>query len=73
VEAEHGTDQLVYRIRDEGPGFNHRSQVKKPLVETSALHGRGITLIRHYMDEVTWNDEGSEIRMVKQVQRAPPE
>jgi len=71
VVAEHQVDRICYRIRDEGHGFDHVTQGAKPLVETSALHGRGITLIRHYMDEVSWNESGTEIRLCKYVGRVP--
>lgn len=75
VVAEYGATQVRYRIRDEGRGFDHRAVVERGVADTSALHGRGITLIRHYMDEMDWNDSGNEIRLVALVrprERVPP-
>jgi DNA-binding response OmpR family regulator len=64
VHVEYLADRVVYRVRDEGKGFSPAALREKPLGDTTALHGRGIALVRHYMDEVSWNDTGSEIRMV---------
>ncbi len=65
VEADYGPGRVRYTVRDEGRGFDPIAQTKKPLAETTALHGRGITLIRHYMDDVNWNETGNEVRMDK--------
>ncbi len=65
VQVEYQQDCAVYSIRDEGPGFDHEGHVARPPAATTALHGRGITLICHYMDEVSWNETGNEIRLRK--------
>ncbi len=65
VAADYEPGRAKYRIRDEGEGFDPEAQAKKPLADTTALHGRGITLIRHYMDEVSWNETGNEVRLSK--------
>jgi len=65
VQAEYQRDCAIYAIRDEGPGFDHAGHADRPLAATTALHGRGITLIRHYMDTVDWNESGNEIRITK--------
>lgn len=64
LHVEYLADRVVYRVRDEGEGFNPSALRDKPLGDTSALHGRGLALVRHYMDEVTWNPNGTEICMV---------
>lgn len=64
----YGPDVVEYRILDEGPGFDPDKYTgPQALSDSTALHGRGLALIRHYMDEVSWNDDGTEIRMVKTV------
>jgi CheY-like chemotaxis protein len=58
--------QVVYTIRDEGAGFDTRTlpdptdveNIKKPT-------GRGVYLIRHFMDEVRFNDLGNELTLIK--------
>ncbi|MDJ0973645.1 MAG: response regulator [Planctomycetota bacterium] len=63
VGVDYTEEAVAYAVRDEGPGFDPQAQLNKPVADTSALHGRGITLIRHYMDDVSWNDSGNEIRL----------
>lgn len=60
--------QVQIRIRDQGSGFDP-SAVPDP---TSDEHledpgGRGIMLMRAYMDEVSYNLRGNEICMVKRI------
>ncbi len=69
VMVSYGRECALYTIRDEGPGFDHAAHCGRPLAATTALHGRGITLIRHYMDEIEWNESGNEIRIRKCLRR----
>ena len=64
--------QLAIRIRDQGEGFDPE-QVANPLDPENLLKssGRGIFLIRNFMDDVQLQrapEGGMEIRMVKKVQ-----
>lgn len=56
----------TYVVRDEGPGFDP-SQLPDPLdpENLAKVSGRGLLLIRTFMDEVRFNDRGNEITMVK--------
>ncbi|MCA9216420.1 MAG: response regulator [Planctomycetales bacterium] len=56
-------------IRDEGKGFDKAalSIAKKP-EHLSEAGGRGLTLISNFMDEVSFNETGNEIRMVLKVE-----
>jgi CheY-like chemotaxis protein/anti-sigma regulatory factor (Ser/Thr protein kinase) len=58
--------KVTYVIRDEGSGFD-LSAVPDPRDPANLLKasGRGLMLIRTFMDEVTFNDVGNEITMVK--------
>ncbi|MFO0863426.1 MAG: response regulator [Gemmataceae bacterium] len=53
-------------IRDEGPGFDP-SKLPDPTDPENMCRvgGRGLLLIRTFMDEVTFNDAGNEITLVK--------
>ena len=67
--------ELAIRIRDQGEGFDPE-QVANPLEAENLLKssGRGIFLIRNFMDDVQLQrapEGGMEIRMVKRVQ--PPD
>jgi DNA-binding response OmpR family regulator len=67
ITVSYEADQAIYAVRDEGPGFDPKPVIERGVADTSALHGRGITLIRHYMDDTSWNETGNEIRMVTHV------
>jgi serine/threonine-protein kinase RsbW len=66
--------ELAIRIRDQGEGFDP-DQVANPLDAENLLKssGRGIFLIRNFMEDVELQrapEGGMEIRMVKRVQPA---
>ncbi len=60
-------ERLECEVLDEGPGFD-LSQVPDPTNPENLLKasGRGLYLILAFMDEVSHNATGSEIRMVKE-------
>lgn len=58
--------EAVYIIRDEGPGFDPSSLPDPTDPENlEKLSGRGLLLIRTFMDEVSFNPSGNQITMVK--------
>jgi len=61
-----GGGRVVLKVADEGEGFDYETVPnptrKENLYRTS---GRGIFFIRHFMDEVIFNDSGNEITMIK--------
>lgn len=63
---------IAIRVRDEGPGFDPET-LPDPLAPENVLKssGRGIFLIRNFMDEMILQrapEGGMEMRMVKRVQ-----
>lgn len=69
----HAPDELVIRVRDEGEGFDPE-HLADPLAPENIMKssGRGIFLIRNFMDEVVLQrgpERGMEIHMVKKVKR----
>lgn len=61
-------ERIAYIIRDEGPGFDYKN-LPDPLDFENQLKpsGRGIMMIRHLCDEVTWNETGNEIHLVQYI------
>jgi CheY-like chemotaxis protein/anti-sigma regulatory factor (Ser/Thr protein kinase) len=59
-------NEARYVIRDEGKGFDP-SRLPDPtdFANLEKISGRGLLLIRTFMDEVQHNDKGNEITMVK--------
>lgn len=72
LEVSIDVTEVVFSIEDEGPGFDP-SGLPDPL-DLSNLEkpsGRGLMLIRTFMDEVVFEGRGNRIRMVKR-REAPP-
>lgn len=66
-------EELVIRVEDEGEGFDPE-EIADPLAPENILKssGRGIFLIRSFMDDVRLQrgkERGMEVRMVKKVTR----
>jgi CheY-like chemotaxis protein/anti-sigma regulatory factor (Ser/Thr protein kinase) len=58
--------EAVFVVRDEGPGFDHaRLAGPKDVTSLSQACGRGFTLMRTFMDDVSFNERGNEITLVK--------
>ncbi|MBW3540745.1 MAG: ATP-binding protein, partial [Planctomycetes bacterium] len=66
VDARISPDECGYTVRDDGPGFDPASlpdptdpaNIERPC-------GRGLLLIRTFMDEVAFNGKGNQITMIK--------
>ncbi|MDH5560440.1 MAG: ATP-binding protein [Deltaproteobacteria bacterium] len=56
-------DKITVHIKDEGEGFNTNQQTNHSMNNKSV--NRGLNLIRHLMDEITFNIKGNEINFLK--------
>jgi anti-sigma regulatory factor (Ser/Thr protein kinase) len=72
VRARLSPLEAVYVIRDEGPGFDPAT-LPDPTdpVNLERPTGRGLLLIRAYMDEVAFNRAGNRITLTKR-RTTPP-
>ena len=70
VTVKESPAEAVYTIRDEGPGFDP-SKLPDPTDPSNLdrVSGRGLLLIRTFMDRVHHNKTGNEITMVKRRDR----
>jgi len=66
VEARLSSQEAQFTIRDEGPGFDYRKlpDPRDP-GNLDSLGGRGVLLMRTFMDEVVFNDVGNEVTLIK--------
>lgn len=66
VTARESRSEAVYVVRDGGPGFDPLA-VPDPTdpANLTKASGRGLLLIRTFMDEVQHNEKGNEITLVK--------
>ncbi len=66
VKLKLAPDEARFVVRDEGPGFDPGTI--PGLGEAGTLEGqtgRGLSLMRTFMDELTFNDVGNEVTLVK--------
>jgi serine/threonine-protein kinase RsbW len=76
VEFIHDPGEVSIRIRDQGEGFDPEN-LADPLSPENMLKssGRGIFLMRSFMDDISLRrvpEGGMEVRMVKRIQREDP-
>ncbi len=67
VSARLTPDEARITIRDEGPGFDV-TEISSPVSTPEQLisgEGRGLVLIRTFLDEIQFNHAGNEITLVK--------
>ncbi|MBI5638267.1 MAG: response regulator [Nitrospinae bacterium] len=73
VRAEIGYNEARFTVTDQGEGFAiddiANPTAPKNLYKSS---GRGIYLMRHFMDEVSYNDQGNEVTLVKRRKGGAP-
>lgn len=61
--------EIAVRIRDEGPGFDVESMLRKAEeYSPERIGGRGLLMIRAFMDTLSFNDQGNEIRFSKRIE-----
>lgn len=59
------TDQIEIEVADEGEGFEPDHVPDPTLPEfIDRPHGRGIMLMKAYLDEVSYGDRGKRVRLV---------
>jgi len=59
-------EQVTITIRDQGPGFDPRHLPDPTVPENiGKISGRGLLLIRTFMDDVRFNETGNEITLIK--------
>ena len=68
--AKESPAEAIYTVRDEGPGYDP-SSLPDPTdpANVEKVSGRGLFLIRTFMDQVYHNETGNEITMIKRADR----
>ncbi len=70
VSAKYSTTDATFVIRDDGPGFDV-TELPDPRDPgyLERPHGRGLLLMRTFLDEVRFNERGNEVTLVKRANR----
>jgi len=67
VSYDVNPQRILIRVRDEGNGFNPSMVPDPTSPDRIALpHGRGIMLMRAYLDGLSYNQQGNEVQLVKE-------
>jgi CheY-like chemotaxis protein/anti-sigma regulatory factor (Ser/Thr protein kinase) len=65
VLSDISPEKARFVIRDQGPGFDTAAVPKRHDPETLQEHGgRGLVLMRNFMDQLAFNEAGNEVTMV---------
>lgn len=66
LECEASENQIAITVTDEGPGFQP-DELPDPTAEENLEKpfGRGVMLMRAYMSDVSFNDSGNMVTMVR--------
>ncbi|HSV98267.1 MAG TPA: ATP-binding protein [Spirochaetota bacterium] len=68
IEFSLNPERVAYKITDAGGGFDHAKMIEniKCKVDSEMLaHGRGITIAMNIFDQVTYNNKGNQVLLVK--------
>jgi CheY-like chemotaxis protein len=73
VQIRFTRNEATFVIRDDGPGFDPNSLPDPTDPENlDKVSGRGLLLMRTFMDDVTYNERGNEVTMVKRSAASVP-
>ena len=68
VDVVVSNDHVQVSVEDKGEGFDHKN-IPDPTQNNNIgkASGRGLYLIAHLMDKVSYNDKGNKITMIKYI------
>ena len=71
VSVSKTPEYLKISVKDQGKGFDV-SKVSNPTAKENLLKlsGRGVHLMRNYMDEVSFSEKGNRVTMMKYIKKA---
>ncbi|MBS0206306.1 MAG: response regulator [Planctomycetes bacterium] len=71
IASKYSSSGAVFVIRDDGPGFDVSSlPAPRDPRYVDRPHGRGLLLMRTFLDEVQYNECGNEVTLIKRATRA---
>ncbi len=72
VEYMINAEKALFRVSDQGPGFDHQKQLAQAAKPGPELleHGRGLLMTLAAFDRVQYNDKGNQVTLEKRFQTA---
>jgi CheY-like chemotaxis protein len=71
VDVRIDRNEARFVVRDEGRGFDLSQFRHDGNGDSELKRGRGIRLMRMFMDELTYNEQGNEVTMLKRREKRP--
>ena len=66
VEMILSREQALYRVTDEGPGFDYQQVLNTPIPVSVSPSGRGVVLTQKlYADQLLYNAKGNQMTLIK--------
>lgn len=66
VQADFSRDRIRVAVEDEGPGFDHAAaKAPEDVIADGTLTGRGLAKMQLFCDEVTFNESGNVVTLIK--------
>ena len=67
VEYSLNPERVVYKISDEGEGFDYKKIINDihNVNKNYIAHGRGLKMARNLFDEISFNNKGNQVLMLK--------
>lgn len=68
VEYSLTPKRIEVKITDEGEGFDHQKMLSRSInqLDDNILgHGRGIALVKNYIDSIVYNEKGNSVHIIK--------
>ena len=76
IEYTVNKDSIRYTISDEGKGFSYKKYLEntEETADTECIpHGRGLVMISSVFDEISFNDKGNVVTLVKNLSGTEPD
>jgi len=70
LHAEYSPEKAIFKVKDPGDGFDYNN-LPDPTDPENLLreHGRGLLLVRCFMDDLQFNEKGNEVTLIKNRQK----
>lgn len=69
VEYKFTESEIIYKITDEGNGFDvYKYLNKKDIHLSDSMHGRGIFIAKNAFDRILYNKKGNSVILVKKIE-----